>query len=107
MLIRAGELNRRITFQIKTVTYDSYNAPIDVWVDTSTVWSGVITTGGREFYAAQKLNAETSCLFKIRYAANISPLMRIKYGNRIFEILSINNVDGMNVELQISAKEAT
>ena len=63
--MRAGELNRRITLQIKTITYDTVNEPIETWTDFATVWAAVITTGGREFYAAQKLNAETSAVFKV------------------------------------------
>jgi SPP1 family predicted phage head-tail adaptor len=103
--MRAGELNRRITLQIETITYDTVNEPIETWTDFATVWASIITTGGREFYAAQKLNAETSAVFKIRYNPMVNPRMRISWGNRIFEIISVNDVDARHEELQISAKE--
>jgi SPP1 family predicted phage head-tail adaptor len=32
-----------------------------------TIWAEAITTGGREFYAAQKLYAEMTVLFRVRY----------------------------------------
>lgn len=103
--MEAGKLNRRITFQRKDVEYNSYNEPIESWSDLKTVWAEVITTGGREFYAAQKLNAETSAVFRIRYIRGLDVKDRISYESRVFEILSINDKDGLRRELLVSAKE--
>ena len=103
--MEAGKLNRRITIQRKTVTPDSYNQPIETWVDAFTVWCRVVSSGGKEYYAAQKLNASTEIVFSVRYTTGIASTDRIKYGSRVFEILSVNDVDGMREELQISAKE--
>ena len=103
--MNAGEYNRRITIQSKTVTYDSYNEPIEAWTDGPTVWASIVTTGGGEFYAAQKLNASTQALFKIRYGTTVTVLDRIKYGNRTFEILSVNDANEAHRELHISGKE--
>jgi SPP1 family predicted phage head-tail adaptor len=97
--------NRRITIQTKTETYDSYNQPIETWSDGSEVWASIVTTGGGEFYAAQKLNASTQALFKIRYGTTVAVTDRIKYGNRIFEILSVNDANEAHRELHISGKE--
>ena len=103
-MLNAGEFNRQITLQRAVYVYDSKNEKIATYADDVTVWAGIVTTGGREFYAAQKLNAETTALFKIRYR-DVSGTMRIKYGNRTFEIISINDVDAAHVALFISAKE--
>lgn len=100
-----GSMDKRITIQTKTVTYNSYNEPIESWADTSTVWAGIINSGGGEFYAAQKLNADTQSVFHIRHYAGLTTLNRIKYGSRIFEILHVNNVDEGNREMLVSAKE--
>lgn len=103
--MEAGRLNRRITIQKKTVTYNSYNEPIEAWADSHTIWSEVITTGGGEFYAAQKVNANTQVVFTVRYTKSINVMNRVKYDDRIFEILSVNDVNAGRKELQISAKE--
>ena len=103
--MEAGKLNNLITIQAKSIVPDGDGYNTETWVDIATVSAAILTTGGGEFYAAQKVNAETACLFKIRYMSNINTRMRIKYGYRIFEILGINNVDGGNRQLQISAKE--
>jgi len=101
-------MTRRIEIQTKTSTSDAFNQPIESWSTVSTIWAEITTTGGGEFYAAQKLHASTQALFKVRYDSSnktITTKARIKYGSRIFEILNINNVDEANQELNISAKE--
>lgn len=100
-----GNFRTRIMVQKKYLTYNSYNEPIETWKDSIELWSDVINTGGGEFYAAQKLNAQTTAVFRTRYVSSISTVDRIKYGNRIFEILFINDVSEKHVELLISAKE--
>lgn len=100
-----GNFRTRIMVQKKYLTYNSYNEPIETWKDSIELWSDVINTGGGEFYAAQKLNAQTTAVFRTRYVSSISSLDRIRYGNRIFEILFINDVSEKHVELLISAKE--
>jgi len=107
LAMKAGELCNRIIFQRKTVTYGTRNEEIPAWVDGTPIFAKIQTTGGGEFYAAQKLNAQTTALFTVRYNATINPTMRIKHGNRIYEILSINDVDAKHVEQQISGKAVT
>lgn len=108
MAIKAGELNTTITFQQNTPTHDSLNQPVPNWADVATVYASVITTGGREYYAAQKLNAETSVVFKIRYRRGLKTTMRVKWAGKYYEILPpINDVNGKHEEILISAKEVT
>ena len=101
----APKYNRRIIIERKTTTYNAYNEPIDAWTTNQTLWAGIVTSGGGEFYAAQKINAQTTAVFKIRYNTTITTVDRIKYGSRIFQILSINDVDARHEEMLISAKE--
>ena len=100
-----GQFRTRVMVQKKSITYNSYNEPVETWKDSIELWSDVINTGGGEFYAAQKLNAQTTAVFRTRYVSSISSLDRIRYGNRIFEILFINDVSERHIELLISAKE--
>lgn len=85
---------------------DSFGQPNGTPAKYLTAPAGMITTGGRELYAAQKVHAETSAVFKMWYEPGITEKMWIMYGTRRFEILSINNVDEQNQFLLISGKEA-
>lgn len=105
-MIKAGDLNHKITFQIKPVSKTENGYDVGAWIDHSTRWAQKITTGGREFYAAKKVNEETTAVFRLRYTQAITTSMRIRDGNSYFEILPpLNNVDSRHEELLISAKE--
>jgi SPP1 family predicted phage head-tail adaptor len=109
--MKAGKLNRQITIQTKTLAVDADGYSSESWADTMTVWSEVLMSGGGEFYAAQKVNAETNALFKVRHSTTIDDgsraQRRVKFGTRYFEILNIVDPDGMRDVLNISAKEVT
>jgi SPP1 family predicted phage head-tail adaptor len=106
VVLKAGDLNTRITFLHATKTKDTAGQTIETWVDAFTVPGGKTTTGGREFYAAQKKSAETTALFTVRYTQKINVRMRIKHGNSTYEILPpLNDVDNAHVKLLVSAKE--
>ena len=104
-MLNPGELRHKITFQSQRRAKDSLGQPIESWKSVATVWANIITTGGREFYAAQKLHAETTAVIKIRYRPGLKPTMRIKYGSRYFDILAINDVDEAHREILITCKE--
>lgn len=105
--MNAGALNREISIQSKAIIYDSSGFGTETYTTIKKVWAEIITTGGREYYAAQRLNAETTAVFRVRYTPAINGTMRIIYGTRTFEIIGLNDVNGKRVELLISAKELT
>jgi SPP1 family predicted phage head-tail adaptor len=105
-MIKAGDLNTKITFQSATYSYNGTNQKIPLWADAATVDASMETTGGKKFYAAQKANSETTAVFTIRFNRWVNERQRIKLGNRIFQILPpINDVNNRHEELIISAKE--
>ncbi len=104
--MRAGDLDQRVTFQRSTLTYDTYNEPIETWADAFTVPASIKTTGGGEFYAAQKKNAATEALIEIRYTEKLNTRMRMVWCGRTFEILPpIDDVNAKHIRLLISVKE--
>lgn len=104
-MINAGDLDKRVIIQYPALSRDSYGAETQTWTDLVTVWAGIITDSGREFFAAQKINSEVTAVIKIRYRADIKTTMRIKYGNRFFDILFVNDVNQGHEELQLLCKE--
>jgi SPP1 family predicted phage head-tail adaptor len=103
--MEAGKLNRIITVQSVTATYNDNRTKNEAWADSFKVNAEVVTSGGGIYYAAQKQNMETTAVFRVRYTSRITRENRIKYEGRIFTILHLNDVDGKRAELRISAKE--
>jgi SPP1 family predicted phage head-tail adaptor len=83
----AGQLNTVITFRRNTPTKDSTGQMIDSWADAFSVYAEKITEGGREFYAAQKRNAEVTAVYRIRFRRGIDTKMRVRHGCDEYEIL--------------------
>ena len=106
-MLEAGKLNRRITVLKKQLGASQNGYRAETWVQHGPArWAEMITTGGRELYAAQKVTPETTAVFRMRFTNAINTSMRLQLGNRVFDILPpVNDVDGKRVELLISAKE--
>lgn len=108
--MRAGKLDQRIVIQTKTTTYNSYHEPINAWADGETLWAEAITTGGGEFYAAQKLHAETKAVFRVRddsLTSAVTRLDRVRWNGTTYEILDVNPVNGQNREILLTCKGVT
>lgn len=69
------------------------------------VWAGVSPMTGREYEEAQKLRGETTYNVITRYFRGVTADMKILFRNRIFDIISVLNIDERNEQLKIVAKE--
>jgi len=104
--MRIGKLRHRITFQQRTTTQNSYGELTETWADYATRWASVEPLKGREYFSAKQTQAEVDVRFRCRYLSGLNTAdFRIKYGSRIYDIVSIINVDERNKELIIMAKE--
>jgi SPP1 family predicted phage head-tail adaptor len=107
-MINPGRLKDKITIQRQVTPQDEYTQPLDdPWEDLySNVFAEYIAQGGREFYIAQKINSETTAVFKIRYKPGINTTMRILFeGSRMFDILFIDDTNKRNGELSMLCRE--
>lgn len=70
------------------------------------VWACVAPMSGREFLEAQKVRDETTYNVTTRYMENVESNMKILYGAKIFDIVSVLDVGGRKKELKIVCTEA-
>lgn len=96
-----GVLNRQITIQQYTATRDSYGGEVQTWADLATVWAKKAHRTSREFFAAQKTNAETTDMFIIRFRSGITTKMRVTFDGKTYDISGADDPDGNRRELQI------
>jgi SPP1 family predicted phage head-tail adaptor len=102
-----GEMKQIITIQQKTITQGSDGAPVENWAEFATVWAKVRIQNGREFWAAQKNNAELSGLINIRYISGVTELMRVSYNSIVYQIITVINIEEANRELELHVKKAS
>jgi SPP1 family predicted phage head-tail adaptor len=103
--LRAGELRKQIILQVATITRGTDGSVVESWTTHDTVWASKANKGSRELYAAQKINAETTDLFIIRYRDLVNTRMRLVCDGRTYVILGTPDPDGRRRELQLLAKE--
>ncbi|MCF0149152.1 MAG: phage head closure protein [Clostridium sp.] len=101
-----GDLRHRITIQRLLHTQNHYGEVVDEWEDVISVRAAIYPVSGRDFYAAEAVNSETTHRINIRYVEGITSSMRVKFGERYFEIISPPiNFQEKKVLLQLMCKE--
>lgn len=103
--LSAGQLDRRITFQVAVEVRDSFGEPVQTWANLAshaTVPARVEPLRGSERFAAQQVNADTDTKFTIRYRNDLTEKMRILYEARYYDVHSIHEV-GRHQWLEIEA----
>jgi len=103
--MRSGPLRHWVTIRTYTKSRDSYGAEVETWADFADTWASVEPLIGREYMAAKQVSAEVSHKIRMRYIAGLLPTMKIAWGAREFEIVSILNVQERNTEIVIMATE--
>lgn len=103
--MRGGKLRRLVTIQRRNATQDTFGQSIPDWTDVLVCWASIEALSGRELVTAQAINAATTHEVVLRYAQGISAAMRILYGTRAFEILSVLNIDERNRQLTLAVSE--
>ena len=104
--MQIGKLRHRITLQKQVNTVNDYGAAVTTWKNVATVWADVRPLSGREYFSAQQVQSEITTQIWLRHLDGIKPSMRVKFGKRFFEIVSVLNTQERNVSLQLMCKEA-
>ncbi len=107
--MEGGKLDRRITLQQATVTYDALNNPVQTWVDLATVWAARMDLSDTERVAAAEVGAAMTTRFQIRYSeqvAVINPKDRLTFDGRTYEIVNVKEI-GRREGLELTAAVRT
>ena len=70
--MQAGALRRRITFQTRDVSVDSFGQQVTTWADAFTVWASIEPLSARELFAAQAVQSEVSHKVTVRYRTELT-----------------------------------
>ena len=104
----AERLNKRIIIKHQPTTQDSYGAPITdvlLWETFATVWASMEPINGKEFFAAEQVNAQVSTRIRIRYLSGVKAAMVALYGTRIYNIVAVVDYQEQHKEMQLMCEE--
>jgi SPP1 family predicted phage head-tail adaptor len=108
--INAGKYRHIVTFQRLKETQNPYGeSPTEdeaSWENAFQARVGIFPISGKEVLTEEVINGMISHRILMRYTENVDSSMRIKFGNRIFTIISPPiNFQEMNIEMQLMCKE--
>jgi len=103
MNINPGRMRHKITLQ--TPPNDVTFGDNGHWSDFATIWAEIKPISGKELMAAETIGSEISHKINIRYKSGIKPNMRVKFGVRYFNIISVINFNELNTLMQLVCKE--
>jgi SPP1 family predicted phage head-tail adaptor len=102
---KISDFRHRLQFQEKMTVKDEEGNSVTKWNTVFTVWGSVEGLRGREYLAAGALSSEATYRIRIRYRKGVRTNMRILYGERVFEIESVIDINEEHKEIEIMCKE--
>jgi SPP1 family predicted phage head-tail adaptor len=105
--VNAGILDRRVWIDKRTTAQDSSGDPVVTWVPQAELWAAVVPLTGREDDVDNDIMAEVDTRIRLRFSpvtAALSPVDRIRHGERIYNIISAVDVNSAHVEVLILAR---
>jgi SPP1 family predicted phage head-tail adaptor len=105
--MQIGKLRHRVTIQAQAspVPRNATGEPEPSYTDVDTVWAAIEPASGREFYAAEQVNAEVSHKVTIRYYDGLTTDHRLKFGTRIFDINVVRKISEVSARHELLCKE--
>ena len=103
----AGRLRQRVTLEAppEPQDTDAYGDPNDIWVAVADVAAEVEELGGTRLIAAQQLTADATYTVTVRWRPGVTPRMRLNYGGKLLNVLSVQNPDSLKIWLVMHCGE--
>lgn len=102
-----GNLRHRIVLKKPVMVKDSIGQEVEEWQDAGTVWASIEPLSGKEYFNARQVNSEITTKITIRYIKDLDSHWVVHLGQRVFNILSVINIEERNIYLQLLCSEKT
>lgn len=103
--MRSGNLRHKIDLLRPVTESDGMGGQIETWETYATVWAGIWPLKANEQIEAFKTEMKVTHKVLMRYLSGVSGDMKIRFGTREFEIVSIINPDERDISLTLLCEE--
>lgn len=101
----ASRLRQRIIVEQAVETADGAGGVQVVWEEFTTMWAEILPAKSREELFAGQLAKSATHKITVRHNPEITTKMRVNFDGRLFNIISILNVQERGEMLEILAEE--
>lgn len=102
--MNVGKMRHRITFVRPATEKDKLGGYKGDYVDVVTTWAQITPVSGKE-YLTQVRESTVSHKIYCRYREGITPQLRVRFGKRMFRILSVINWEERNEGMTLMCEE--
>lgn len=103
--ICSGNLRHKVELQKYTLAPDGMGGQIETWTTYATVWGQIKPISGIEGMMGMQLQAEVSHDILLRYRDDVDASHRVKYGDRLFNIRAVIDVEERKRWLDLRCEE--
>lgn len=103
--MRAGILHESVVIQSRTLSKDSGGYDVESWATHATVFASIEPLRGQEYLEARQVQADVDARIRMRYLSTVKPTMRVVWGSRTFDIISVIHSGERRRETQLMVKE--
>ncbi len=113
MPLDPGAMRHQVRIEQRSTTQDASGDPLPSWVPFAIRRCAISRMSGREVFSSEERQGRIPTVFHLRYLDGVMPAMRAilpavppkQPKDRVFNILSAVDPDGMRAELLITAEE--
>lgn len=99
-----GKLNKRITIQQQSSSYDAAGQLVEDWSTFATVWANIKFNSGSETIKSDAIASTVKASIRIRYKQGVSAGMRVAYKDAVYEILAVMPHVGENRYVDLAVR---
>jgi len=106
--MRAGDLKKLVSIEHETLTPDGMGGHVSSWTTwASNVWAAIWPISAKEQIQAGQETMIITHRVRVRYRRGLTGVMRIKYGSRYFNIVSVVNPNTDNRMIEMLCRETS
>lgn len=104
-MLNLGAMRHVIRIEQRSTTQDAAGEPLNTWTLYAERRAALDRLPGREVWASAQRSGRIPVVFRIHYTDGVLPSMRVVFNSRVFDILSVVDVDGHNESMALVTEE--
>ncbi|MEG2117355.1 MAG: phage head closure protein [Clostridia bacterium] len=101
-----GKLNRRIQVLKHIETQDEFGQSVVSWEVVARAWANIVPKSGGEIFNFQRIMTKSDVVITMRYDKEITVQHRVKYLDKTYEIVAVQDENTSHKATVLYCKEA-